>query len=255
MAVLDGKTIVTSQPINADEVLGVNNRIQLAYLERAYQQIQVEALMEQGVSFRDPKRFDLRGSLVSLGQDIDIDVNVIFEGTISIGNNVKIGANTIIKNAKIADNVEIFANCIIEDAVIGESCRIGPYARLRPETTLADNVHIGNFVELKKASVASASKINHLSYIGDAEVGSKVNIGAGTITCNYDGVNKFKTIIGDGAFIGSDSQLIAPVTIGKNATIGAGTTVTKNTPDDQLTLSRVKQITIPGWQRPTKQGN
>jgi bifunctional UDP-N-acetylglucosamine pyrophosphorylase/glucosamine-1-phosphate N-acetyltransferase len=255
MAVLDGKTIVTSQPINADEVLGVNNRIQLAYLERAYQQIQVEALMEQGVSFRDPKRFDLRGGIVSLGQDIEIDVNVIFEGTISIGNNVKIGANTIIKNAKIADNVDIFANCIIEDAVIGEYCRIGPYARLRPETTLADNVHIGNFVELKKASVASASKINHLSYIGDAEVGSKVNIGAGTITCNYDGVNKFKTIIGDGAFIGSDSQLIAPVTIGKNATIGAGTTVTKNTPDDQLTLSRVKQITIPGWQRPTKQGN
>lgn len=252
MAVTDGIEIVTSQPTSADEVLGVNNRSQLAYLERVFQASQASKLMEQGVTLRDPARFDLRGEITGLGEDICIDVNVILEGSNKIGNRVNIGPNTIIKNAVIGDDVEILANCVIENALIGKGCRIGPYARLRPETELAENVHIGNFVEIKKALVASESKINHLSYIGDAEVGSKVNIGAGTITCNYDGVNKFKTIIEDGAFIGSDTQLVAPVTVGKNATIGAGSTITKNTPENQLTISRIKQFVIPGWQRPSK---
>jgi bifunctional UDP-N-acetylglucosamine pyrophosphorylase / glucosamine-1-phosphate N-acetyltransferase len=252
MGVAEKIRIATSQPNNDDEVLGVNNRIQLSHLERVYQTEQANLLMERGVTLRDPSRFDLRGTIENLGQDIEIDINVILEGNNSIGSNVTIGANTLIKNSIIGDNVEIRANCVIENAVIGQDCLIGPYARLRPETVLANDVHIGNFVELKKSSVATGSKINHLSYIGDAVVGTKVNIGAGTITCNYDGVNKFRTIIEDGAFIGSDTQLVAPVTIGKNATIGAGSTITKDSPDNQLTLSRVKQISIPGWQRPLK---
>ncbi len=253
MAVADGIAVITSQPESVDEVLGVNNRIQLSHLERVYQREQANYLMEQGVTLMDPARFDLRGSIDSLGTDIIIDVNVILEGKNSIGNNVRIGANTYINNSIIADNVDILANCIIDNAVIGQGSKIGPFARLRPESVLAEQVHIGNFVEIKKTTIASASKINHLSYIGDATVGSRVNIGAGTITCNYDGVNKFRTIIEDGAFIGSDSQLIAPVTIGKNATIGAGSTITKDSPENQLTLSRAKQMTITGWQRPVKQ--
>ena len=252
MAVADQVNIVTSQPETEDEVLGVNNRIQLSHLERVYQQEQANGLMEQGVTLKDPMRFDQRGSIDSLGQDIEIDVNVILEGKNSIGSHVKIGANTQIKNSIIGDYVEILANCVIEDAVIGQGSRIGPYARLRPESVLAEDVHIGNFVEIKKSTVAAGSKINHLSYIGDATVGSKVNVGAGTITCNYDGVNKFRTIIEDGAFIGSNSQLVAPVTVGKNATIGAGSTITKDTPENQLTLSRGKQVSITGWQRPVK---
>lgn len=255
MAVEDGLTIETSQAGSADEVLGVNNREQLAHLERVYQAEQAQILMEKGVTLRDPARIDIRGEFAELGQDIDIDVNVIFQGTNRIGSNVKIGPNCLIKDATIADDVEILANSVIEDARIGSGSRIGPFARLRPQTELADHVHVGNFVEIKKSSVADGSKINHLSYIGDSEVGSKVNIGAGTITCNYDGVNKFKTVIGDGAFIGSDTQLIAPVTVGKNATIGAGSTITKDTPDDQLTLSRAKQLSVPTWQRPVKQEN
>ncbi|MGR9013294.1 MAG: bifunctional UDP-N-acetylglucosamine diphosphorylase/glucosamine-1-phosphate N-acetyltransferase GlmU [Gammaproteobacteria bacterium] len=252
MAVADQINIVTSQPETEDEVLGVNNRIQLSHLERVYQLEQANKLMEQGVTLRDPMRFDQRGSIDNLGQDIVIDINVILEGNNSIGSHVKIGANTCIKNSIIGDHVEILANCVIEDAEIGQGCRIGPYARLRPESVLGEDVHIGNFVEIKKSSVATGSKINHLSYIGDTTVGSKVNIGAGTITCNYDGINKFRTIIEDGAFIGSDTQLIAPVTIGKNATIGAGSTITKDSPENQLTLSRAKQLTIAGWQRPVK---
>ena len=235
MAVADGIAVITSQPESVDEVLGVNNRIQLSHLERVYQLEQANYLMEQGVTLMDPARFDLRGSIDSLGTDIIIDVNVILEGKNSIGNNVRIGANTYINNSIIADNVDILANCIIDNAIIGQGSKIGPFARLRPESVLAEQVHIGNFVEIKKTTIASASKINHLSYIGDATVGSRVNIGAGTITCNYDGVNKFRTIIEDGAFIGSDSQLIAPVTIGKNATIGAGSTITKDSPENQLT--------------------
>lgn len=253
MAVDDGLSIETSQPSSSDEVLGVNNRSQLAYLERAYQSRQAQKLMAHGVTLRDPQRVDVRGEFIELGQDIDVDINVIFEGCNRIASNVKIGPNCLIKNATIAEGVEIFANSVIEDAEIGAGSRVGPFARLRPQTQLADHVHIGNFVEVKKSTVASGSKINHLSYIGDSEIGSKVNIGAGTITCNYDGVNKFKTIIEDGAFIGSDTQLVAPVTVGKNATIGAGSTITKDTPAEQLTLSRGKQLTIAGWQRPTKQ--
>ena len=253
MAVADGFTIITNQPETVDEVLGVNNRIQLSHLERVYQHEQAYLLMEQGVTIMDPARFDLRGSIENMGIDIICDVNVIIEGKNSIGNNVKIGANTHIKNSIICDNVEIQPNCVIENAVIGQGSKIGPYARLRPETVLAENVHIGNFVEIKKSSVAAFSKINHLSYIGDATVGAQVNIGAGTITCNYDGANKFRTIIEDGAFIGSDTQLVAPVTIGKNATIGAGSTITRDSPENQLTLSRVKQISLNGWQRPVKQ--
>jgi bifunctional UDP-N-acetylglucosamine pyrophosphorylase/glucosamine-1-phosphate N-acetyltransferase len=253
MAVADGIQIITSQADSEDEVLGVNDRIQLSHLERVYQHQQATELMTQGVTLIDPARFDMRGSIEQLGQDIQIDINFILEGKNSIGNNVKIGANTLIKNAIIGDNVEIFANCVIEDAVIGDNSRIGPFARLRPEAVLASDVHIGNFVEIKKSTVGLGSKINHLSYIGDSTIGSKVNIGAGTITCNYDGVNKFRTIIEDGAFIGSDTQLVAPVTVGKNATIGAGSTITRDCPENKLTLSRVKQFTIATWQRPVKQ--
>jgi bifunctional UDP-N-acetylglucosamine pyrophosphorylase / glucosamine-1-phosphate N-acetyltransferase len=252
MAVGEHISVITNQPSTEDEVMGVNNRMQLSHLERVYQKEQAESLMEQGVTLRDPSRFDLRGSLESLGQDIEIDINVILEGKNKIGSSVTIGANTRIKNSVIGDYVEILDNCVIEDAVIGAGSRIGPFARLRPETVLGTNVHIGNFVEIKKSDVAEKSKINHLSYIGDTTVGSNVNIGAGTITCNYDGANKFRTVIEDGAFIGSDTQLVAPVTVGKNATIGAGSTITKDSPENQLTLSRSKQVSILGWQRPIK---
>ena len=251
MAVADGMDIATSQPTKVSEVLGINNRQQLSELERVYQYEQAERLMEAGVTLRDPQRFDLRGTLTT-GEDVEIDVNVIFEGHNIVGSNVIIGANCLLRNAVIADNVEILANSMIDNASVGAGSRIGPFARLRPQAELADNVHIGNFVEIKKSQIASGSKVNHLSYIGDATIGSGVNIGAGTITCNYDGVNKFQTIIEDGAFIGSDTQLIAPVTVGKNATIGAGSTITKNTPVERLTLTRSKQITIEAWQRPLK---
>jgi len=252
MAVNDGIQVKTNQAESMDEVLGVNDRSQLAHLERVYQLEQAQYLMAQGVTLRDPSRIDVRGKFDSVGQDIEIDINVLFEGTNTIGNNVIVGANSILKNAVIGDDVEILANCIIEDAVVGERSRIGPFARLRPMAELSSDVHIGNFVEIKKSTVAKGSKINHLSYIGDATIGSKVNIGAGTITCNYDGVNKFRTVIEDGAFIGSDTQLIAPVTVGKGATIGAGSTITKDTAEDKLTLSRAKQISISSWQRPVK---
>lgn len=252
MAVKEQYRITTSYADNVDEVLGVNNKNQLSHLERVFQLEKAEQLMQGGVTLRDPTRFDLRGEITALGTDIEIDINVILEGEISIGNHVRIGANSIIKNAVIANNVEILPNTIIEDAAIGAFSRIGPYARIRPDTELAEKVNIGNFVEIKKTKVAEGSKINHLSYIGDAQVGSKVNIGAGTITCNYDGANKFQTVIEDGVFIGSDSQLIAPVTVGKNATIGAGSTITKDAPEAQLTLSRPKQVSVSSWQRPVK---
>lgn len=251
LAVADGFEIATSSPENEDEVLGVNDKLQLSHLERIYQLQQAQNVMRQGVTLRDPNRFDLRGTL-EVGQDVEIDVNVVFEGKNQIGKNVKIGANCSIKNATIGDNVIILSNCVIENAEVGANSRIGPFARLRPETVLATDTHIGNFVEIKKSVIGQGSKVNHLSYIGDSLIGKKVNIGAGTITCNYDGANKFQTIIEDGAFIGSDTQLVAPVTIGKNATIGAGSTITKDTPDDQLTLSRNKQVSIPTWQRPVK---
>ncbi|GAB4263310.1 MAG: bifunctional UDP-N-acetylglucosamine diphosphorylase/glucosamine-1-phosphate N-acetyltransferase GlmU [Methylomicrobium sp.] len=252
MAVSEGVAILPSQAETEDEVLGVNNRMQLAHLERVYQLERANDLMARGVTLRDPARFDIRGSIEYLGTDIEIDVNVILEGRVHVGSHVTIGANTLIKNSIIHDHVEILPNCVIEDAEIGQGSRIGPFARLRPDAKLAGNVHVGNFVEIKKSTVAEGSKINHLSYIGDSIVGSGVNVGAGTITCNYDGVNKFKTVIEDGAFIGSNSQLVAPVTIGKNATIGAGSTITKDAPPEQLTLARAKQVTIPSWQRPVK---
>lgn len=253
MAVADGIYVDTSHPEEEAEVLGINDRVQLAQLERMYQAMQANALMEQGVTLFDPGRFDLRGEILDIGQDVQIDVNVVLEGQLRIGSNVRIGPNVYVRDSEIGDDVEIFANSVIENASIGTGCRIGPFARIRPGgTRIAEDVHIGNFVELKKAEVAKGSKINHLSYIGDAVVGAGVNIGAGTIVCNYDGANKHQTIIEDGAFIGSDTQLVAPVRVGKNATIGAGSTITRDAPDDALTLSRSKQVTIEGWQRPVK---
>ena len=251
LAVAEHMPIHTTSCENSYEVMGVNNRQHLALLERHYQEQQVTQLMLGGVSVRDPARVDIRGT-VQAGRDVLIDIDVIFEGTVIIGNNVTIGAHVVIRDTTIADNVEILSHCVIDHVVIGSECRIGPFARLRPDSVLGTQVHIGNFVEIKKTSVAHGSKISHLSYIGDAEVGSHVNIGAGTITCNYDGANKYKTTIGDGAFIGSDTQLIAPVSVGAGATIGAGSTVTRNTPPDALTLSRSVQKTISAWQRPVK---
>jgi bifunctional UDP-N-acetylglucosamine pyrophosphorylase/glucosamine-1-phosphate N-acetyltransferase len=252
LAVQDGVNVMTAQAASVDEVLGVNDRQQLAHLERVYQSNKARQLMMAGVTLRDPARFDIRGEIVHVGQDVEIDVNVLLEGQVRIGDRVKIGPNTVIRDSEIGDDVEIHAMCVIEKAQIGRGSRIGPFARLRPESRLAEEVQVGNFVEIKKTTVASRSKINHLSYVGDAIVGSDVNIGAGTITCNYDGANKFQTVIEDGAFIGSDTQLVAPVTVGKNATIGAGSTITKDAPESALTLSRVKQLTREGWKRPAK---
>jgi bifunctional UDP-N-acetylglucosamine pyrophosphorylase/glucosamine-1-phosphate N-acetyltransferase len=251
LAVNEGIEVQAVSAESAEEVMGVNNRSQLAELERYYQRSMAEELMLSGVTLMDPGRIDVRGELVS-GQDVSIDCNTIFEGRVELSEGVRIGPNCWIKNAVIKENVEILANTVIEDAVIGRNSRIGPFARVRPHTELSDSVHVGNFVEIKKSQVGSGSKINHLSYVGDSQIGSKVNIGAGTITCNYDGANKHLTVIGDNAFIGSDTQLVAPVSVGSGATIGAGSTITSDTPPDQLTLSRSKQITIEGWQRPVK---
>lgn len=251
MAVADKQTIKTSQPESNEEVLTVNDRKQLATLERYYQKSVAEKLMLQGVTLMDPTRFDLRGE-VTCGQDVVIDVNVIIEGQVNIGDNVKIGANVILRNVDIANDVEIKSNCDIDSAKIGQACQIGPFTRIRPGTELADHVKLGNFVETKNAKINEDSKVNHLSYIGDAQIGKKVNIGAGTITCNYDGVNKHQTIIEDGAFIGSNSQLIAPVTIGKGAYIGSGSTISKDAPAEKLTLSRARQQTIDAWKPPKK---
>ncbi len=251
MATSEGVRVNSVSPESVLETQGVNNRQQLSELERYYQLIQANHLMMQGVTMLDPHRFDLRGDLET-GRDIVIDVNTIIEGSVSIGDNVSIGPNCVIKDADIGDHVTINANCVIENAVIGSRSKIGPFARIRPETRLAEDVHIGNFVEVKKSSIDQGSKVNHLSYIGDSEIGKKSNIGAGTITCNYDGANKHKTIIGDDVFVGSDTQLVAPVTIANGVTIGAGTTVTKNVGENQLTISRAKQVSIEGWQRPRK---
>ena len=252
LAVKDGVAVRTARAASADEVLGVNNRQQLAHLERVYQSAWADRVMLQGITLRDPGRFDVRGTLESVGQDVEIDINVILEGRVSIGSRVSIGPNCVIRDSVIGDDVVIHAHSVIEEASVGRGCRVGPFARLRPATELGSEVHVGNFVEIKKSSVAEGSKINHLSYVGDARVGAGVNIGAGTITCNYDGANKFLTVIEDGAFIGSDTQLVAPVTVGRNATIGAGSTITRDAPADALTLSRVKQVTLDGWKRPTK---
>ena len=252
MAVSDGVSIAVTQPEHQFEADGVNNKLQLAELERAYQRLQADRLMTDGVLLRDPNRFDLRGSLMH-GTDCEIDINVIIEGNVTLGNNVKIGANVVLRNVSIGDNTVVVENCIFDNATVGADCTIGPFSRLRPGADLIGGAHIGNFVEIKKSVVGLGSKVNHLTYIGDSQIGAGVNIGAGTITCNYDGANKHTTVIGDNAFIGSNSALVAPVTIGKGATIGAGSVIRKDTPDDKLTLSGGKQVTIENWKRPKKQ--
>ncbi len=251
MAVNDGKIIASVIAENEFEVAGVNDKIQLAKLERTFQQNQAIQFMQDGLTLKDPSRFDCRG-LLSFGQDCEIDVNVLVEGDVSLGYNTTIAPNCIIKNAKIGNNVVILSNSVIENAVINDGASIGPFARIRPETTIGENAKIGNFVEVKKSSIGKNAKISHLSYVGDTLMGEAVNIGAGVITCNYDGVNKHQTIIEEGAFVGSDSQLIAPVNIGKNATIGAGSTISKNAPAGQLTLSRSKQMSLKNWNKPGK---
>ena len=251
MAVAEGLPIHTAHPQHAWEVLGVNSKVQLAELERIAQRENAERLMEQGVRLADPTRIDVRGELVC-GRDVAIDVNCVFEGRVVLEETVEVGPNCVLRNARIGAGTRLAAFTHIEDAVVGADGRIGPFARLRPGTELGVDVHVGNFVEIKKSKIADHSKANHLAYLGDATIGSRVNVGAGTITCNYDGANKFQTIIEDDAFIGSDTQLVAPVTVGRGATLGAGTTLTKDAPADTLTISRAKQVSIPGWKRPVK---
>jgi bifunctional UDP-N-acetylglucosamine pyrophosphorylase/glucosamine-1-phosphate N-acetyltransferase len=250
-AVSENITVNTMQPESITEIHGVNNRAQLAELERYYQLVQAQHLMRHGVTLMDPARFDLRGSLEA-GRDVTIDINVVIEGNVSLGNDVSIGQNCYINNADIGDGATILPNSVIDNAVIGKGCKIGPFARIRPETRLADDVHIGNFVEIKKSEIGQGSKVNHLSYIGDSDIGRNVNIGAGTITCNYDGANKFRTVIGDNVFVGSDTQLIAPVVVGNGATIGAGTTVTKDIAAHSLTVNQLAHRTVADWKRPEK---
>ncbi|MCR2747064.1 bifunctional UDP-N-acetylglucosamine diphosphorylase/glucosamine-1-phosphate N-acetyltransferase GlmU [Limnobacter parvus] len=251
MAHAEGLLVRTSQPANSWEVSGVNSRIQQAELERIWQLHQAEKLMLEGVQLLDPARIDLRGDLVC-GTDVSIDVGCVFQGKVSLGNNVSIGPYCVLNNVTIAAGTRVEAYSHLADATVGENAVIGPYARLRPGAKLGNEVHIGNFVEVKNASIAHQSKANHLAYIGDAQIGERVNVGAGTITCNYDGANKHLTIIEDDVFIGSDTQLVAPVTVKKGATLGAGTTLTKDAPEHALTVSRAKQVTITGWKRPVK---
>ncbi len=254
MSVNDGIAIKTSQPNSEMEVLGVNSRAQLAMLERDYQQQQAEALMAQGVTVIDPARLDIRGE-VEIAQDVILDVNVVLVGKVKIGEGVYIGPGCVIKDATIAEGVQIQPHCVIEQASVGADALIGPFARLRPGAELSANTHVGNFVEIKNSVVGTASKINHLSYIGDSDIGARVNIGAGVITCNYDGAYKHRTTIGDDVFVGSDCQLVAPVKIGDGASLGAGTTLTRNAIAGELTLSRAKQKTIKGWKRPVKKNS
>lgn len=251
LAVADGCKVVGVNAPNEHETQGINDRAELAKQERYYQQQLAHHLMIQGVTLIDPNRFDLRGEL-HIEKDVIIDVNVVLEGQVSIGSNSKIGPNVYLKNVKLGKNVEIKANCVIEDSIVEDNCIVGPFSRLRPETHLHKNVHVGNFVEIKKSEVGNDSKVNHLAYVGDTLIGQKVNVGAGVITCNYDGAQKYQTIIKDGAFIGSDSQLIAPVTIGENSYIGSGSTINKDTPANKLTIARAKQVTIENWRPPKK---
>ncbi|MFD2365091.1 bifunctional UDP-N-acetylglucosamine diphosphorylase/glucosamine-1-phosphate N-acetyltransferase GlmU [Pseudoduganella sp. GCM10020061] len=250
-AVADGVPVVSASPSAQWEVAGVNSKVQLAELERRHQLNIANALLERGVTLLDPARIDVRGELIC-GRDVVIDVGCVFEGRVDLADGVHIGANSVIINSAIAAGAQVKPFSHIEEAVVGAKSIIGPFARLRPGTTLAEDVHVGNFVEIKNSQIAAHSKANHLAYVGDATVGSRVNIGAGTITCNYDGANKFRTVIEDDAFIGSDSQLVAPVTVGKGATLGAGTTLTKDAPAGKLTISRPKQLTIESWKRPVK---
>ena len=251
LAASSGIKIETAQPHYEWEVSGINSKVQLAQLERAAQNFQAQQLLDAGVTLMDPSRIDIRGNLIC-GNNVEIDVNCIFEGTVTLGDNIKINANCIIRDTIISSGTTVLPFSLIDNAEIGKNCHIGPYARIRPGTRLDDNVHIGNFVEIKNSYIAMDSKANHLSYIGDATIGKKVNIGAGTITCNYDGAYKHQTIIEDNVFVGSDTQLIAPVKVAKGSTIGAGSTITRDTPEEQLTLSRAKQISVAGWKRPSK---
>jgi len=251
LAVKEGNEVITTQVEHSYEVEGINDRSQLARLERIYQRGLAEKLLKEGISLGDPARIDIRGEL-NAGNDSFIDVNCVFEGVVNLGTNVTIGAGCVIKNSTIACDCHIKPYSVIENAIIDKKAEVGPFARIRPGTHLHENSRVGNFVEIKNTLLGENSKASHLSYLGDSEIGKNVNIGAGTITCNYDGANKFKTIIKDGAFIGSDTQLVAPVTIGKNATIGAGSTITRDTEDDTLTLSRSLQKSVKGWARPIK---
>jgi bifunctional UDP-N-acetylglucosamine pyrophosphorylase/glucosamine-1-phosphate N-acetyltransferase len=251
MAVKDRIIVKPLLATSVEEVLGVNDKSQLAVVEAAYRRRRAGDLMSAGATVIDPQRLDVRGS-VELGRDVFLDVNVVFEGRVRLGNRVRIGPGCVIRDAVVGDDTEIFAHCVVDNAIIGESCRVGPFARIRPSTTLAANVHIGNFVEVKNSQLGVGSKANHLTYLGDTVVGADVNVGAGTITCNYDGANKWPTHIEDRAFIGSGSMLVAPVRIEAGATIGAGSTITQNAPREQLTLGRARQVTIEGWQRPKK---
>jgi len=250
-AVADGVPVVSSQPSGEWEVAGVNSKVQLAELERRHQLNIAHALLERGVTLMDPARIDVRGELIC-GRDVTIDVGCVFEGRVELADGVRIGAHCVLVNATVGAGANIKPFSHIDDATIGAASQIGPYARLRPGTTLGEDVHIGNFVEVKNSTVAAHSKANHLAYVGDATIGSRVNIGAGVITCNYDGANKFRTVIEDDVFVGSDTQLIAPVTVGKGATLAAGTTLTKDAPAGKLTISRSKQVTIDSWKRPVK---
>jgi bifunctional UDP-N-acetylglucosamine pyrophosphorylase/glucosamine-1-phosphate N-acetyltransferase len=252
MAVKAGLKVHAVVAPTVTEVLGVNDKLQLAELEAAYRKQRATALMLEGVTLVDPLRFDARGP-ITVGRDVHIDVNVVLEGTVTLGNRVRIGPNVVIRDSEIGDDAEIHANSVIDRATVGPRCSVGPFARLRPDTRLHEDVHIGNFVEVKKSELRRGSKANHLTYLGDTAVGEKVNVGAGTVTCNYDGVNKWRTEIGDGAFIGSGTMLVAPVKVGARATIGAGSTITRDTPDDKLTLERSKQVTVETWQRPEKE--
>jgi bifunctional UDP-N-acetylglucosamine pyrophosphorylase/glucosamine-1-phosphate N-acetyltransferase len=251
LAVEDGCTVHGVKSESWVEVMGINDKKQLAEAERALQTRRVEELMSQGVGFADPARVDIRGEL-KCGKDVYIDVNAVFEGNVSLGDGVKIESNNLVRDSKIGIGTVVHSNCHIEGATIGGDCEIGPFSRLRPGAELADNVKVGNFVEIKKSTIANGSKVNHLSYIGDTDIGKDVNVGAGTITCNYDGANKHRTTIGDKAFIGSGVELVAPVDVGAGATIGAGSTISKSAEADKLTVERAKQLTVPGWKRPQK---
>jgi bifunctional UDP-N-acetylglucosamine pyrophosphorylase/glucosamine-1-phosphate N-acetyltransferase len=251
MAVAQGIPVHTVQPAAAWEVEGINSKTQLAQLERTWQGVQAARLLAQGVTLADPARIDVRGTL-TCGRDVEIDVGCVFEGEVTLADNVRIGAYCVVRNSTVAAGTQIEPYTHIDQTEIGGNNRIGPYSRLRPGSKLADDVHIGNFVEVKNSEIAAGSKANHLSYIGDTTMGSGVNVGAGTITCNYDGANKHRTVIEDDVFIGSDTQLVAPVTVKRGATIGAGSTITREAPEGELTLSRAKQITISGWKRPQK---
>jgi bifunctional UDP-N-acetylglucosamine pyrophosphorylase/glucosamine-1-phosphate N-acetyltransferase len=254
IAVEAGDTVNAVACADPEEVNGVNNQQQLAAVEAIYRARQVEALMDHGVKIYDPKRIDIRG-IVEAGRDVEIDVNCVFEGVVTLGDNVRIGANCVIRNTSIAADSQILPMTWIDEAVVGRHVSIGPFARIRSGSELEDEARIGNFVETKKSQIGQRSKVNHLSYIGDTEMGSDVNIGAGTITCNYDGANKSTTVIEDGVFIGSDTQLVAPVRVERNATIGAGSTITRTAPADKLTISRAKQVTIGSWSKPEKKGS